>query len=204
MVEPGVRNQRHRRLCDARQQADLARMVGAQFHNRTAMSASEPQQGEWHADVIVEVAPGDQDPASTVMAHDGAQHGLDRGLAVAAGHRDQRVLIVFPPGSGQCPQGLCSIRYHELWQIDDNRPADQRSGGAVVTRSLYKVMPVVLHTAQRHEQLTRPHATTVQVHAAEPDVGTLRFAADHICRVKQSHANHDATPYPAFLTDDAM
>jgi hypothetical protein len=55
-----------------------------------ALVLAQAQQRQRHADVVVEVALVAKAPRAEPGAQDGRDHLRDRGLAVAAGHRDQR------------------------------------------------------------------------------------------------------------------
>ena len=58
-------------------------MVGAHLDHRVAVFRVQAQQGQRHADIVVEVALGGQ--GRSTPSQDGGQHFLERGLAVATG-----------------------------------------------------------------------------------------------------------------------
>ena len=73
-------------FCDRRQFANLARVVHADFQNRSAAFIGQSQDRKWHADVVVEVA--NRLPDLPVDGEQVRNRILRGGLTCAAGHTD--------------------------------------------------------------------------------------------------------------------
>ena len=76
-------------------------MVHAQLDDGNAMVLSQIEQGQWDADVIIEIALRRQAVLWRVDTQDGCNHLRDRGFTIAAGHRDQRQVKLGTPACGQ-------------------------------------------------------------------------------------------------------
>jgi hypothetical protein len=128
----------------AGQIADFAGMVHAHLDHGKTVCRAQAQQGQRHADVVVQIAGGGQHGVFAGFGHqDGAQHFLDAGLAAAAGdaghtpgkaHRapmrrqpaQGRQGVVHPDqaGAGQ----LRKIRAHQRCR----RASSQRAGDKIM------------------------------------------------------------------------
>ena len=81
-------------------------MVHAHLDHREAVRLAQPEQRERHADVVVEVSRRGEDRGAraAMRGEDRGEHFLHRGLAVAAGERDQWQREAAPPMRGQQAQ----------------------------------------------------------------------------------------------------
>jgi hypothetical protein len=83
-----VRDDADGRLCEPGEVVDLADVIGAELDDGRVVLAIEPHQRQRHADVVVQIALRHADRAAD--AEDRSDELLDRGLAAAAGNRDDR------------------------------------------------------------------------------------------------------------------
>ncbi len=141
-------------------------MVHAQLQHRQPVRLAQAQQGQGHADVVVEIALGGQ----RCLAHCGAQHGGDelrhRGLAVAAGDGDQRQFEARTPALRQLAQGGAGVGHFDAGQPGRGQPAlGHRPDGPGGARLGQPVVAVETLSAQRHKQIARAQGAGVGVHA---------------------------------------
>ncbi len=101
-----------RRLGDLREQRRFARMIHAEFDHRQLMCGVQTEQRERQADVVVEIA---RRRETRVCADRGGEdrrdHFLDRRLAVAAGHGDERHAELAPPAARQRAERDARVRH---------------------------------------------------------------------------------------------
>jgi len=108
------------RARDGGEHRGLAGVVHSDLDHRGTMRGAKAQQRQRQADRVVEVARGRQHRrVAEVRAQDGRDHLLDRRLAVAADHRDQRQREPLPP-----PRGKASQRRQRVG--DDDQVPGQR------------------------------------------------------------------------------
>ena len=165
----GVVDQGHRGRGDARQQRDFARVVHAQFHHAGLVPAlgvlAQAQQRQRHADVVVVVAFGGQRIVAQPGPQDGRDHLRDRGLAVAAGHGDQRQVVLAAPGGGQEFQRALHVGHLQSRQAGCGQAMlGQRGHGTGLARLRQKVVRIEALATQRHEQVARLQRAGVAVH----------------------------------------
>ena len=111
-------------LGDRGQQRNLAAGAGAHLHDAELGLASHGQQGQRHADVVVEVAPGRIDPEAA--GEHAADELLGRGLAVAARDGENRNAQRPAVGAGQLLE--------RMERVADQQDAAVGSGGCRVVR----------------------------------------------------------------------
>ena len=176
------------------QRGDLAGVVHAEFEHRGAMPAdlvlAQPQQRQRHTDVVVEVARGGQRRVAQPGVQDGRDHLRDGGLAVAAGHGDQRQLDLLPPRRGQSAQRLPAVGDLQAGQARGMQAAfGQRRQGAHHAGLRQKVVRIETLAAQRDEQVAGAQAARVAVHAldAHRTVANQRGAGQQGMRPGQGH-----------------
>ena len=92
----------------------------------------QAQQRQRHADVVVEVAARGQ--ALAGLREDRGDHLLGGGLAVAAGHADQRAGELLAPGARGALERRLRVRHHDLRQRQRLGGADHGAGGAGLRR----------------------------------------------------------------------
>ena len=93
-------------------------MVHTQLHHGHAVVCAQTQQGQWHTDVVVEVATGAQPHATWVMGlQDSGQHLRDRCLAIAADDRNERYIKLCTPCGCQLAQGRFGVSHLNAWHI---------------------------------------------------------------------------------------
>ncbi|MCY1182218.1 hypothetical protein D9M73_227680 [compost metagenome] len=95
------------------------------------MCGAQAQHRQRQADIVVQVAAGGQ---ALVLAHrrgkDGRDHFLDRGLAVAAGHRHRRQRELAAPAGAQLAQREARVRRDDGRHACIELAADQHGGSA--------------------------------------------------------------------------
>ena len=101
MLALRVVDQRHRRRGERGERGDLARMVHAELDHRGAVGGAQAEQGQRHADMVVEVAGGRMGGVAEPGAQQRGGHLGDGGLAVAAGDGDQLAFMAPAPGGGE-------------------------------------------------------------------------------------------------------
>jgi hypothetical protein len=134
-----------------------------------------PQQRERQADVVVQVALRGEVRLGVPGAQDGRDHLRHRGLAVAAGHRDQRQPVLHAPGMGQRAE-----RELAVLDLDAGHARGQLAGlgdrrdRALVARLGEEIVGVEALAPQRDEQVARLQRAGVGVHALH-----LHFTVAH-------------------------
>ena len=195
----GVVDQSHRGLTNGRQLCNFAGMVHAHLQHSNAMRCRQAQQIQRHADGVVEVAACGQ-RRITVAAHMGAQNRCNHlrhgGLAIAAGHRNQRQLKLAAPGAGQSAQ-----RQQGIWHLnaaDTCLRQPMTGNGSRRTSSLrlrQKIMGVKTLALQGYKQVPCLQRAGVGMHAIkaraavtdQSGLGDMRL--DQLQRFCQGH--HD-------------
>ena len=106
----GIVDQGNRWSGDIGQVGNFARMVHAHFDHGAVMFATQLQQGQWQADIVVEIAGRGQ---HAVLAEVGTQnrgaHLLDGCLAVAAGDANQRQVKTLAPMRRELPESQAGV-----------------------------------------------------------------------------------------------
>ena len=152
----------NRRLRECAQVSNLARLAHPHLDHGSAMKITQREQRQGHTDVVIQIAAGGEHRLLTeaLMAGLGAQdrgaHLLDRGLAVATGHADQRQREARTPCARQGAEGKPTIVNHHYWQrrhriVCIPTRIDQGSGGACAGGGGKKFMPIETLTAQGDE-----------------------------------------------------
>jgi hypothetical protein len=163
-----VVHQGHGGLGNACQQGDLAGVVHAQLDHAHAVRGVQAQQGLRYADGVVEVAARGKRGILRVRLQDGGNHLCDRGLAIAAGDRDQGQVELRTPRSSQVAQGLQAVGHFDARQPGGLQAALGQGGHSAAGAGLgQKVVGVKALTAQGHEQIARLQGARVRVHARQ-------------------------------------
>ena len=190
-----VVDQRHRWLRHGRQFGDLAGVVHAQLNHAQLMTCAQTQQGQRHANVVVEIAFSGKRLLALEGAQDGRDHLRHRGLAVAAGHRHQRQRELGTPAGGQAAQGSLAVAHLQARQAGLKQSVlSQRGDGATGTGLRQKIMRIKALAFERHKQVTGAQAARVGVNALKAQRGIahpLRTRQQLRC-LRQRH--HVRTP----------
>ena len=152
-----------------RQRREFAGMIHPHFHHAVFVILVEPDQGQRHADVIVEIA------LRRLRLETGAQHGRDQflraRLAAAAGHADGAHGKQLPVIGGKALQGLERVGHLDktevLGQIGDKAARNQRRHRAVLSHLADKFVAVKAISLQRHKAIAgckRPRVGMEPVH----------------------------------------
>ncbi len=100
-----VVHHRDRRLGDLREQRGFVRMVHAKFNHRQLMRGLQTEQRERQANIVVEVASSREACIRADRSgEDRRDHFLDRRLAIAPRHSDERHAEFAPPAARQCAE----------------------------------------------------------------------------------------------------
>ncbi len=180
MCRVGVRDDTDGRLDEPAEIVDLTRMIRAELRNEHLVLGIELHECQRHAEVVVEVAArcANVSPA----AQDTDDELLDRRLAVAARHGDDRDTEIAFPGARHLPEGRARIGDLDLRQRRIAEPRDERAIRTVGVRVLDEVVAVEVLAFYRDEQSSRIDATTVDAHGAErgirPDETAVHLARD--------------------------
>jgi len=165
----GVVDQGHRGLGDARQLGNLAGMVHTQLHHAQLVHGTEAEQGQRHANRVVEVALGRKRRIAGLGLQDAGDHLRHRGLAIAAGDGNQGQAKHAAPAGRQGPQGLGGVRHLDAGQAQRLQATvrDRRGGQALRPHLGQKVMCIHALTLERHKQIARLQAAAVRVHTQQ-------------------------------------
>ena len=164
-----VGDEAHARARERHQRGHLAGAVGAHLDHREAVRGRQAQQRQRHADVVVQVAARGERLAG--LRQDRRRHLLGGGLAVAAGHADQRAAEVRAPGARGLLERRLRVAHHDLRQRHRLRRAHHRAGGPGGVRRGHEIIAVELRSAQRDEQLPGRERARIAHHVAEGGIG---------------------------------
>ena len=196
-----VVDQGHGRLCHRRQTRDFAGVVHPKFHHSDAVFWSQAQQGQWNANVVVEVASRGQGVLLAVGCHqDRGQHLCDRGLAIATGHGDQWQVESGTPGSGQFGQRDFGVRHFYAWHADQafgrTGMADRRHR-TFLLRLGKKVVRIKSFALESDKQIARLDRAGIGMHPLHVHVASaapLRTAQPGKGLPQGHHDAHAGTP----------
>ena len=161
----GVVDQRHNGLNQFGQVGNLARVVHAQFHHPHGVGCLQAQQRERHANIVVEIAFSGKRLRGLPGPQDRRDHLGDRGLAVAAGHGDQRQLKLGAPSCSQLAQRQPGVRHFQPGQTGRGQAMRGQSRHRTLRGGLrQKIMGVKFLAAEGHKQIPRAQRTRVGVH----------------------------------------
>ena len=158
----GVEQQRDTGPAELTQPGDIARLCRAHLNHREFDTGFQREQGQRHADFIVEVALGSQGPAA--LRQHGAHHILDRGFAAAAGNRHQRPLEQRPVVGAKAPQRDEGVGNPQLGQGIVCDLADQRGDRASRGNLVEVIVAVEVLTLEGYKQIARCQAPAVGTH----------------------------------------
>ena len=170
-----VGNQRHVRAGKRCQHRDFAGMVRAHFDYRIAVFVTQAQQGERHADVVVQVADGGQRlPACLQQA---LQDFFGAGFAVAAGDGEKLRLATLATVACQRLQGGEGVgdddlRQVRVWLVF----GDDGGDGALPFGRGEEVFAAKIRPAQGDEQFARLQAAAVGADVERLKVGAMMDA----------------------------
>ena len=213
MGHGGIGYQRDIGLCRGRAESDFPVPIGAHLDYREAMPGFELQQGQGHADGIVQIGAGRQ--AFAFERQNRAQHLLDRGLALAAGngkHPGRGTLAIHACDPRQRQTGICD---EQLRQIFAGNPADHRTRRSAALRLGNELVAVEVLAAESDEQLARTQSAGVGGYRVETGIGADQFGlqllgqriehhgAYHSCVSGCASRDAEARSSNAFLTTPA-
>ena len=168
-----VQHHRNIRLRKARQRLDLPRMVGAHFIDGERVPSRRSRQRQRHAQVIVQAARGGEG-----IVQGGAQEGLGRGFAAAAGDGHHLAAQAPSGGTAQVPQGIQRVRHLDAGAGGVHRGVYQCAGRSRVEGGGHEVVAVaggaMAHVEawpkvarQGDEEIARTQCARVDAHASE-------------------------------------
>ena len=146
-----------RRRGDCRQARDFARMVHAHLDHGRLVLLAQAEQGQWHADFIIQVAArGQARFFAKGRRQDGRNHLLDGGLAIAAGDANDGQVEAAAPEIGDAAQRDQGIGHHDGRYLATvpacGQALDHHGGDATGGHLLKEVMGVETLAAQGDEQ----------------------------------------------------
>ena len=144
-----VGNHCHLGARDVSQQGDLTRMIGPHFNHTKIMLPPHRQQGHRYTNGVIQVATGRGD--TTTAGDNRRDHLFGCGLAVAAGHCDQRQSKSLTPGSSKATQGKACIIHDQLWQGRLTAMVHQCSGSTLFHCRREVTVSVVVGTMERNK-----------------------------------------------------
>ena len=128
----------------------------------------QAQQRERHTDVVVEVALGRKGTVALPRMKDRRDHLRHGGLAVAAGHRNQRQRAAAAPSGGKGTERQTAVGNLESHEPGTLQPVFSDGGhGTRRTSCCQVVMPVVALAPKCDEEVSRQEAARVGVNALE-------------------------------------
>ena len=140
--------------------------------------------------MVVEIPAGCQHGLVAEMrTQTGRDHFLDRGLAVGAGHRNQRNIELPAPVRGQRAQRDGGVFDSGDGQRHSLRMAaiNQRCDGTGSRGLGDKIMAVVAFAAQCNKQIAGFQRAAVRADIRKPHITAAQFAAEHGRGLAQSH-----------------
>ena len=165
-----VGDHRQVRLQDARQEIQFAEAAHAAFGDEEVFVAAPREHGEWHADVVVEIAARRIDAAGS--GERGRHQVLGRRLAVRTGDRNDARWNAHERACGQRLQraqriadtqsGLCT-----RWQRGQRIAAHEHAGGAARQDVGDELVGVETLAGERDEEFPGDFATRIRGHAVE-------------------------------------
>ena len=168
MCVAGIADDGHVRPGQADRIGNFTHMVGAELNHCRDMLRRQLQQGQRHAQVVIQVAPGGQHRAVKAGTQDAGEQLLDGGLAAGAGHRCQRRLERIAIERTQSPQRQAGIGHHQLRQIHLGNPPRDQGRHRALGRHIGKiVMAVEARSDQGDEQLAGLDGAAIGRHRAE-------------------------------------
>ena len=164
-----VVDQSHGGLGQLGQVGDLTGVVHAQLDHGHAVVGAQIEQGQGHANVVVQVALGGQGVVPRMGTQDGRDHLGHGGLAVAAGHCDQRQTELRTPTRRQLAQSDACIGHHQRGQavrccLCFARTLANHGHSALRLGLGDELVAIKTLTTQSHKQVTCLQAAAVGVH----------------------------------------
>ena len=168
-------------------------MVHAQLDHGHAVVATQIEQGQRHANVVVQIALGRQGIVTRMGAQDAGDHLGHSGFAVAAGHRDDGQIELRAPACCQFAQSDARIGHHQSGQTVYSslrlaRGLTHHRNGTLCFGLGDELVAVKTLATQSNKQIARLQAAAVGVHAighctlkmdttplAEPTQGQIEF-----------------------------
>ena len=138
---------------DLHQRGHFAGVIGADLDDGAQLRIAQPQQGERHAQMIVEVAARRQTLAA--LRQNRAQHFFGGGLAIAAGDTNHRTAKRSSPGAARPAQCLRHIGHHNLRQRRSNALADDCPGRTGLRSRSHILMAVGMLAGKCRKQIAR-------------------------------------------------
>ena len=191
MRRHGVEQQGDGGAAQLAQPGDIASPARAHFHYRVLNARLECEQGQGHADFIVEVALGGEGPAPSCQY--GAHHVFGRGLAATAGDGHQRPGEKGAVVGAQAPQRPLRVCDPQVGERQLASTTDQRRHRAARGRLAEEFMAVKMLALQGYEQLAAGERATVGCDRAEFTVRSDQPRLQRryqLCQGQRAH--HDA------------
>ena len=142
---------------ELQQRLQLAGMVRADLEHRRLMGLAQPQQREWHADVVVETGLA-RERLEPLPQHRG-QDFLGAGFAVGAANRDHRQLEILPVTGSQLAKGAPRLVHPDhrpgALRLAKARAVDHGRLSPLAKRVVEVVVPVKPVAANRNKQVAR-------------------------------------------------
>src|SRR5690606_24586632 len=170
----------HTGLDDLGEPGDLPRTIHPEFDDGRAVLLAQAEDGQRHADFIVEVARSRQALlAADRLREDGREHLLHRGLAVAAGDRDHQRVEPAPPATGKLAERAAGIGHAQGRHPKSGDGAlDHDRRGATLAGLGREIMRIEALAAQCDEQLAGAKRPRIGTHALDPLIATAVQHAD--------------------------
>ncbi len=164
-------------------------MIGAHFDNGTLMVVAQLQQGQRHADLVVQVSLGCQHRPA--LPHDRCNHLLDGRLAARTCHCDHRNIETLSPGCCRHAERFTHILDNDLRQLAVDLFTDHQSGRAGGFGSSTKLVTIKARARQGEEHVTFRQRACIRGYAREQDVVTVQFTLRIGCDEGQAFHQRD-------------
>ena len=145
---------------DAAQVGDFPGRAGTHFDDRKAVLRAQTEQGQGHADVVVQIPPRRQHRAA--VAQDRRHHVLDPGLATTAGNRDQRAGKLVADEGRELAQGKGGIGHYPLGNGQILVGALHHQAAGLARGAGEKTMGIETLTTQGDEQIAGLQAAGIR------------------------------------------
>ena len=199
---PHHKEHRHIRWRDAAQVVDVTGLARGKFQHHGVLTAVQIQQGDGHADLVIEGARAFQHGA---LAGQHVRNDLlGGGLAVAAGHRHDGRPVLCHQEARHIAQGVQRIPrlQHGACETGWGRgPAEDCQTHAAAGQLVQVVVPVAAAAGQCEEDFSVAQGAGIESTAAQGRIGRIGlsqpFAAGRLRRLRQSDHGSGRSAGPA-------
>ncbi len=139
-------------------------MIHAQFDHGSLVHLLQPENRQWHTNIVIEIARCRQIRIVTIgCPENGSDHFLDRRLAVTPRHPDNRYSELPAPVHGNfthCQTGICDNQRRQ--RIIFRQSFHKHGRSPFISDIRQKPVCIEIFTIQGNKQIARPYLATVR------------------------------------------